>query len=82
MRDKSFRRHRERVQKKKAEKIVKRWFDADQMSKHRHDRAVGKALATPHPCSCECCGNPRRWFTGDEKLTIQERRVVTVEDWK
>lgn len=26
------------------------------------DRQVGRAAATPHPCSCDCCGNPRRRF--------------------
>lgn len=25
-------------------------------------------------CSCSMCGNPRRFFDGKEKLTIQERK--------
>jgi hypothetical protein len=36
--------------------------------------AVRKNATTPHPCSNACCGNPRRWFSGDEALTMQERR--------
>lgn len=37
-------------------------------------RSLGQVLATPHPCSCSCCGNPRRL---DDKPTIQERRLPT-----
>lgn len=31
----------------------------------------GKALNTPHPCSCMGCGNSRRWLG---ERTVQERR--------
>jgi hypothetical protein len=39
------------------------------------ERFVGLAATTPHPCSGPCCGNPRRWFGGDERITMQERRA-------
>lgn len=32
---------------------------------------LGAALRTPAVCSCEGCGNPRKWFG---ELTVQERR--------
>lgn len=31
-------------------------------------------VATPTICSCWMCGNPRKYGSGWEKLTIQERR--------
>lgn len=34
-------------------------------------RQRGMVVATPHPCSRACCGNPRKYF--NEK-TMQERR--------
>ena len=37
-------------------------------------RKLGFLIGTPHPCSCAMCGNPRRFFKGKDKLTMQERR--------
>lgn len=34
-------------------------------------KPLGKVLATPAPCSCALCGNPRRYFG---ETTLQERR--------
>lgn len=33
-----------------------------------------KRAKTAHPCSKACCGNPRRWCSGQERFTMQERR--------
>ena len=33
---------------------------------------IVRAATTPHPCSGSCCGNPRRWWDGDARLTRQE----------
>lgn len=45
--------------------------------------AVGFNAKTPHVCSGPCCGNPRRWFGGDEKITMQERRAnARDQDWE
>ncbi|MDR1777734.1 MAG: hypothetical protein LBR31_07915 [Desulfovibrio sp.] len=38
-------------------------------------RAIGKYGTTPVPCSCFMCGNPRRNFSGENKLTMQELRI-------
>lgn len=35
-------------------------------------RRMGKIVATPAPCSCFMCGNPRKYFS---ELTLQERRA-------
>jgi hypothetical protein len=29
----------------------------------------------PQLCSRECCGNPRRWFSGNSRFTMQELRA-------
>lgn len=34
---------------------------------------IGKLAKTRQPCSCYCCGNPRRHFG---ELTMQERRAA------
>lgn len=38
------------------------------------DKRIGKASRTPKPCSCCCCGNPRRHF---EEPTLRERIVAS-----
>lgn len=44
----------------------------------------GKGMARfkeqPQHCSLSCCGNPRRWQKGGERLTMQERRVRLERD--
>jgi hypothetical protein len=43
----------------------------------------GKAMARfkeqPQGCSQRCCGNPRHWEKGQEKLTRQERRCTAID---
>ena len=36
------------------------------------EKAWGRAVKTPTPCSCPMCGNPRKFFG---ELTMQERRA-------
>jgi hypothetical protein len=31
-------------------------------------------------CSCWMCGNPRRYFKGDAKITMQERKAQNEEN--
>lgn len=42
----------------------------------------GKRMARfkeqPQLCSCPGCGNPRRWWKGEDRLTRQEKRAVAV----
>ena len=42
-----------------------------------YGESLGRRLANHlKPCSCWMCGNPRRFFKGKDKLTLQERRVL------
>ena len=43
--------------------------------------AVRKHAITRQVCSRHCCGNPRRWYDGQEHLTMQERRLTNYKDW-
>jgi hypothetical protein len=38
----------------------------------RDARRLGMVTQTPAPCSCWCCGNPRRVFKGKDVSTRQE----------
>lgn len=44
-------------------------------SEEDRQAAIRHAAITPHPCSRYCCGNPRRWFAGDERYTRQEHKA-------
>ena len=39
------------------------------------DVSVGKVACTPALCSCNMCGNPRKFFS---ELTIQEKKFLTI----
>lgn len=56
---------------------VVRYFNREYYDQHPEEvRAeVCKRARTRHPCSLSCCGNPRRWFSGQSRLTMQERRA-------
>lgn len=43
------------------------WTDAKAMARFREQ---------PKRCDGRCCGNPRRWEKGSEKITLQERRHI------
>ena len=73
------RRQAEQRVKAKVKRIVREtWYHNPQAradsSLAENERFVGKMAATRHSCSCRCCGNPRKYFKGDEKLTRQEVR--------
>ena len=42
-------------------------------------KVIGR-LASVHGavCSCQKCGNPRRYAKGKEKITMQERRLKAI----
>lgn len=48
-----------------------------------HSPEPGSLRKNNTVCSCEMCCNPRHcgWSSGKEKLTVQERRSPTVEDF-
>ena len=56
--------HYRRVQKARSDY----WFGRE--IKHSPQQA-GMIIATPHPCLCRGCGNPRKH---EKRKTIQERR--------
>jgi hypothetical protein len=37
-------------------------------------KAMARFKEQPKVCSSYCCGNPRRFFKGNDRLTMQERR--------
>ncbi len=43
-----------------------------QVSSEDRRAMLCRAAITPHPCSRYCCGNPRRHFDGDSRLSRQE----------
>lgn len=77
MRNRAFRRHQ-------AIRHMNRRLKEDR-NQHYNDLSCpcwydGKAMARfkeqPATCSSFCCGNPRRWFKGNDKITMQERRFL------
>ena len=42
----------------------------------KDEKFIGRMAATPHPCSCRGCGNPRKQSKGKERMTMQERRLI------
>lgn len=42
-------------------------------------RRVGIRAHSPQMCSCTCCGNPRKWYKGKDRITMQERRENAAE---
>lgn len=62
------RHHYKRLQKKRR----RFWLVWDLFNRFDHNpRTLGMLTRTPHPCSGNCCGNPRKYFN---QKTIQERR--------
>lgn len=39
-------------------------------------KAMARFKEQPKVCSGPCCGNPRRFFKGDARITVQERRAA------
>ena len=82
--DRAERRQAERRKKAKVKRIVKEtWYHNPQAradsSLAENERFVGKMAATSHPCSCRCCGNPRKYCKGKERMTMQEMRELQKE---
>lgn len=78
------RRHAEQVKKAKVKRIVKEtWYHNPQAradsSLAENEKFIGKMAATHHPCSCRCCGNPRKYAKGKDGLTMQELRELEKE---
>ena len=60
--------------KGKARRILRGRSGGEALAKD--GKYVGRMAHTPHPCSCLCCGNPRRKGKGCGALTMQERRAL------
>ncbi len=74
MEQKRARRIRDKLRMKaKAVRIYGR-MDSEGMDPMRHAKLADHIAV----CSCQMCRNPRRstFYTGEDKLTMQERRVL------
>lgn len=71
MRDRGWR----RAQQERALLRVKSWMNRNGWFSHDSEEEKAararRTAITPTPCSCWCCGNPRKWF---KSPTMQERR--------
>jgi hypothetical protein len=83
------RRQAERRKKAKIKRMVKEtWyppvvnsiFNRGKNDLTKNEKFVGRMAATPHSCSCRCCGNPRKHEKGRGRLTMQEIRELEKED--
>lgn len=43
-------------------------------------RAMARFKEQPQTCSQRCCGNPRKWEKGQDRLTVQERRFASEQE--
>lgn len=70
MRDREWR----RAQYERKIARVESWMDRNGWFSHDNPEQkvirARRTAVTPSPCSCWCCGNPRKWFGA---ATIQER---------
>ena len=66
MRTKDYRRHQEEKKKRKVVRNYDKWWWQDETP-----RMIGIKAHTPALCSCQMCGNPRKYW---KEKTIQERR--------
>lgn len=71
MRDRSFRRHKFAVMKERAKSRVKQLYS--HLINQDYDRIVGIHTHTKTLCSCEVCGNQRR-FHGEP---VREKKDST-----
>ena len=62
-----------KIRQKKGVRLLKlRGYKQHEIS----SKAIGKVGTTPTSCSCWMCGNPRSYFKGKDKLTLQERKAL------
>jgi hypothetical protein len=60
---------------KRAMRVIRVWRMIDFVNHENEDYTLRWMLKTRKPCSCAMCGNPRKYFKGKDKLTMQERRA-------
>lgn len=76
MRDRNWRRgQRDRAYERAIRKNKWLWEEHFWGSDEERHVAARKAARTRKPCSRYCCGNPRRHWDGDSRLTMQEHRA-------
>jgi hypothetical protein len=68
----ALRRHHKQRMRKHAERVIKT-YESNRPIINLFWRIV-KTADNLAFCSCPGCGNPRRWWKGKDKLTIQELR--------
>ena len=69
----ALRRHHKARMKRRAKRLYERIFRGVDIERYGNKELehYGDNISV---CSCWMCGNPRRFFTGDEKITMQERK--------
>ena len=73
------RHHRERLKNKRKHYYGERW--SEPVVSEKEEKYWCLAIDTPTPCSCWMCGNPRHYFKGKDKRTIQElKHNITLEE--
>lgn len=79
------RRHNEERIKDKWRKVVRQEWRPTTIDEATIKCRASKLSATHTPCSCFMCGNPRRKFSGKNKLTRQEQianlNKASVAEW-
>lgn len=80
MKNRGVRRSQESCKKAKVKRILKDCRVMLDESVMLSPKSIGRMAHTPHPCSCRCCGNPRKHEKGKAILTIQELRKMEEED--
>ena len=63
-------RAKRRAARKKLIKKAKRLYPRSNMPQKYADNIT--------ICSCDACGNPRKWRKGKDKLTIQEQKMASL----
>lgn len=75
MRDRSWRRSQREVAIARAKRDMLSWDSWYRDDPEGFEVAARRNARTPHPCSRLCCGNPRKWCDGFERLPLAEHRA-------
>jgi hypothetical protein len=83
MKNRGVRRDQEKRVKDKIKKVLisKKDFckSACEPAEEPTDKVIGKQAAVHGAvCSCQMCGNPRRYAKGKGRITMQERRLKAI----
>lgn len=76
MRNRAFRRHQAlRHMWRRLKEDRNQHYNDLSCACYQPGRAMARFREQPQSCSGSCCGNPRHWWKGADRLTIQEKRA-------